>query len=234
MTREDSTPTPPEGIAPGIQLEWLGLDVQGGRIGLFLPKDPDALLDALTQEEYDRADQRMPYWAVLWPSAKALAAVVLAGPNLVGKRVLDLGCGLGLVGLTALERGATTTFLDWEANAVALARASAQASGLSDGTFVVADWRSPPPPLGTFDRILGADVLYEERNAPGVAVFLAAHLSPGGEAWITDPGRLHAERFAEVLVAHGLRVVSRTRLPAIGETDRVTLFRIAGPPPPSP
>jgi predicted nicotinamide N-methyase len=209
---------------------WCEVDVGSGRVGLYCPESPDSLLDALTDEQFARTDERMPYYALVWPSAKALAAPVLS-PDVLedgewrGARVLDLGCGLGLVGLAALSRGARVTFLDWEPTALRLAEASARASGLVGGTFVAADWRSPPP-LPSFDRILGADVLYEHRNAPGVAAFLARHLAPDGEAWIVDPGRRHAAQFEDHLASVGLTVLEERDLPPRDEVKQPRLFRI--------
>jgi predicted nicotinamide N-methyase len=201
----------------------------GALDALVLP-DPDALLDTLTQEEFDKNDGRMPYWATLWPSALALADVVLGAPaagagSLTGRRVLDLGCGLGLCGLAALARGARVTLLDWEADAVAIARAAAWAAGHGDVDAVVADWRAPPP-LAPFDVVLGADVLYEERNAPAVAAFLAGHVAPGGEAWIVDPGRRHADRFEGVLAAAGLEIRAKTPLPPRDRVTTLVLWRV--------
>src|SRR5438128_11668824 len=89
-------PEPPPDLAARLPLRFAAVDLGRVRIGLFALADPDVLLDALTQEEFDRSDGRMPYWAVLWPSALALAKVVLAGASPAGRRVLDLGCGLGL------------------------------------------------------------------------------------------------------------------------------------------
>ena len=207
-------------------LRWSEVAVGVRRQGLFTLADPDALLDALTQEEFDRSDARMPYWACLWPAAKALAEVVLEGEGLAGRRVLDLGCGLGLVGLAALERGAHVTFFDWEDSAVLLARESAYAAGHARVATVVADWRTPPP-LAPFDLVLAADVLYEARNAPGVAGFLAAHLSAGARALVCDPGRLHAEGFEEHVTRVGLAVRTRRALGAREEARRVTLLEVA-------
>jgi len=198
-----------------------------GAVEMFTLPDPNALLDDLTQEEFDRNDGKMPYWATPWPSALALADVVLGDPRgLAGRRVLDLGCGLGLVGMAALARGARVTFLDWEADAVALAVASAWAAGFGSVEGVVADWRSPPP-MAVFDRVLGADVLYEARNGPAVARFLAGHVGPEGEAWVADPGRLHAERFPDDLGAAGLGLVERRALPPAAEARTLTLWRSA-------
>lgn len=214
----------------GLRLVWKAVYAPGSQdaaFGFWAIADPDAMLDALTQEEFDRNDGKMPYWATLWPSALALAEVVLADPRgLAGRRVLDLGCGLGLVGMAALARGAHVTFLDWEADAVALAVGSAWAAGFGAVEGVVADWRSPPP-MAVFDRVLGADVLYEARNGPAVAKFLAAHVAPTGEAWVADPGRLHAERFPEDLAAAGLVSIERRALPPTAEARTLTLWRSA-------
>ncbi|GFH15915.1 uncharacterized protein HaLaN_12240, partial [Haematococcus lacustris] len=48
-----------------------------------------------------------PYWTRAWPSAIALASALLARPHLVrGKRVADLGSGLGVAGIAAALAGA--------------------------------------------------------------------------------------------------------------------------------
>lgn len=52
-------------------------------------------------------DTQDPYWCRAWPSAVALAELILEQPALVkGKQVLELGCGLGIAGLSAALAGA--------------------------------------------------------------------------------------------------------------------------------
>jgi predicted nicotinamide N-methyase len=198
-----------------------------GPLGVYVLADPDALLDDLDDASFRASDEKMPYWALLWPAGTALAQAVLAGPDLTGRRVLDLGCGVGAEGLAAARRGASVTFLDWAAEAEPLVRASAQRQGLAVERFVTADWRCPPSDLGTFDRILAADVLYEARNARPVARFLATHLAPGGEAWLTDPGRLHARAFPGDLSTAWMQVLEQRLLPPPEPEATITLFRIA-------
>lgn len=61
------------------------------------------------------------------------AAALIAGMQITpGARVLDLGCGTGLVGLTALRRGAHVTFSDVSARAVASTRRTLAANGYPD------------------------------------------------------------------------------------------------------
>src|SRR5918992_958060 len=183
-------------VVAGLRLKWQTLPRPDGdepAFGLWVLDDPDATLDALTQEEFDRTDERMPYFALVWAAAESLVAAVLAGPRLDGQHVLDLGCGLGACGFAAARQGARITFFDWEPRALAIVAASARKQQAPPDTFdfVVGDWRQPPA-FGPFDLILGADVLYERRNAPAVATFLARHLKSGSEAWIADPGRPQA------------------------------------------
>ena len=71
---------------------------------LCLPKDVDSVIDMYICENREDRD---PYWSRPWPSAVALATVIARRPDLVkGKRVLDLGCGLGVAGLAAALGGA--------------------------------------------------------------------------------------------------------------------------------
>ena len=112
----ETFPSGSEGVIPR--------DADSRGFGLWVVDDPDALIDSMTQEDFDTSDERMPYFGMIWPSAESLAAVVLAGPRLDGHRVLDLGCGLGLCGFAALHRGADVTFFDWEPRAVEIVSAS--------------------------------------------------------------------------------------------------------------
>lgn len=50
--------------------------------------------------------ERDPYWCDVWPSALLMAEELFARPELVaGKRVCEIGCGLGLAGLAAAASG---------------------------------------------------------------------------------------------------------------------------------
>jgi SAM-dependent methyltransferase len=209
-------------VIAGLRLKWQEIraprrdgepaDEAEAYVGLWVLDDPDAMLDAITQEEFDRNDERMPYFAMIWPSADSLVAAVLSGPRLDGQQVLDLGCGLG------------------EPRALEIVAASAERQPAPAATFrcVVGDWRQPPP-LGPFDLILGADLLYEQRNAPAVAAFLARHLKPGAEAWIADPGRPQAGPFLALAEGAGLDLVSQETLPARPHGATIALVRLWRP-----
>lgn len=206
-------------------IEVVRREVAPGRLAVWTPRDPDALLDALGEEEFRATDERMPYFASLWPAGEALAHALLEGPSLDGVRALDLGCGVGVVGLAALARGARVTFFDWEPRSLELVAFSAARQGLRPEALVHGDWRAPPP-LPPQDRLFAADVLYEARNLPAVAAFLAGHLGPGGEAWLADPGRRFAGGLAAVVGGHGLRVLEVVPLAHRAQGVTSTLTRL--------
>ena len=236
MTRDERP------VIAGLRLTWQTFRAPGRpgearakvAFGLWAPDDPDTTLDQITQEEFDRSDERMPYFAAIWASGESLAARVLAGPRLDGWHVLDLGCGLGPCGFAAAHQGANVTFFDWEPRALQIVAASAieQDTPATAFEFVVGDWREPPP-FGPFDLILGADVLYERRNAPAVAAFLGHHLRPDEEAWIADPGRPQAEQFPAYARHEGLELLGDEILPPVHEPGttplEVRLLRLRRP-----
>ena len=104
--------------------------VAGADVKLVLPESEDLVVDmyaALGRPDDD------PHWATLWQGSVALAEEVLSNPALVrGKRVLDLGTGLGLAGIAAGLAGAEEVVLtDREPRALYCALCAAAANGLS-------------------------------------------------------------------------------------------------------
>ena len=139
------------------------------------PDSADALID---EEEFD-LDERLPYWAVIWPSAIALARCI-SKRDLSGKRVIELGCGVGLPSVLALNRGAEVTATDHYTVALEFARHNAKANTGRELETAHLDWHSPTGNgLGKFDLVLAADVLYEERNVPALAALVPDLLAPG-------------------------------------------------------
>lgn len=184
---------------------------------LLRPERPEELLD---EREFER-DEFLPYWAELWPSARALAEVV-ALRDLRGKRVVEVGCGLGLPALVAAARGAEVLATDWSSDAVAGAAANAARNGVVLATAVWR-WTDDPATLGPpFDLVLGADLLYERRNCPWLLEALAGLLAPSGEAWLADPGRATGREFFE-----GAADVFALERLAHGGAPSVTVHRLA-------
>jgi predicted nicotinamide N-methyase len=165
-------------------------ELAGRSLTLLRPASADELIDeaAFDEEEF------LPYWAELWASGTVLARAVGA-LELGGVRVLELGAGLGLPSLAAALRGAHVLATDWADDAVELLRLNAGRNLVplraervrwDDPELLV---REAPWPL-----VLGADLLYEQRNADQLLELLPRL---GADVMLADPGRPFAKGFLE-------------------------------------
>jgi predicted nicotinamide N-methyase len=164
----------------------------GGRdVRVLRPRDGEALLS----EEAFEHEEFLPYWADLWPSARVLAAQV-AARALRGARTLELGCGLGLPSIAAALAGGRVLATDWSPDAVEAAAHNARRNGVVIEVAVVS-WQRPREIVqrAPWDLVIGADLLYERRNAGQLLELLPQLVDERGEVWIADPGRRAAEEF---------------------------------------
>jgi predicted nicotinamide N-methyase len=194
--------------------------------GTYRVVHPVSVDDLLVEEDFEH-DERLPYWAELWPSAISLARY-LSRQDLSGKRAVELGCGVGLPTVVALDRGAQVLATDHNEAALDFVAHNARANlGREPGTALL-DWFSPElDDLGTFDLLFAADVLYERRNAPALAALVPKLLAPGGEALFADPRRPPAPSFLETMRAQGFRVSTQgSTVDQGGREVRVLLHRL--------
>lgn len=168
---------------------------------------PRSAEDLINEADFEH-DERLPYWADLWPSAIVLAGAVLALDGR-GQRAIELGCGLGLPSLAAAVAGHDVTATDYYEDALLFARRNVRRNTGRDIATRLVDWRALPADLGTFDLVLAADVLYERPYAPLVARAVVAALAPDGVALVADPGRVALAGFVEECVALGAQVRPR-------------------------
>lgn len=183
----------------------------GARITLRKPRSAEQLI---CDDDFS-GDERLPYWADVWPSSRALAGVVRGMPG-AGRTLIELGCGVGLVSVTALMAEFTVTATDYYKDALEVARLNAMRL-VRDGDARLTprhvDWRAIPDDLEPVDVVVAADVLYEPDYAKLVSSAIRRLLKPGGMALVADPGRAALENF-------------RTECQSIGlvETDVLTVL----------
>ena len=110
-----------DALAARFPLETVDVTVGAQSWQITCVVDQDALLDGVNAVEH------VPYGFLLWESAVALAQLLLERRGqLQGKRVLELGAGVGLAGLVAQRLGATVWQTDHRADLLVLAAHNAQ------------------------------------------------------------------------------------------------------------
>ncbi len=181
------------------------LTVAGKTYELRHPRSADELI---SEEEFNR-DERLPYWAEIWPSAYVLAQRIAAESGEIDgrqRRLLELGCGSGLTVMTALAAGFAVTAVDYYPEALQFVRLNALLNGMPMPEVCVADWRHYPRDLIDFDVVIAADVLYERDYCHLVAAAFQQSLHQNGLGLLTDPQRTKAESLPAECRCAGLNI----------------------------
>ena len=178
------------------------VDLERREVSILHPANAD---DLISEEDFVK-DERLPYWADLWPSAKMLARSIVEEQGR-GKRLLELGCGSGLVSVAAVIAGFDVMASDYYADALLFTRHNVQRNVKNAAIRTrEVDWRDLPKGLGRFDRVLAADVLYEPAHGDLIARAIYKTLADDGWATVADPGRMSRDAFVEKARELGLQV----------------------------
>ena len=201
------------------------IDVAGREIVLLHPESAEDLID---ERDFER-DERLPYWAEIWPSSRVLAARLVEF-DARHRTLLELGCGAGLVATAASLAGFRVTVSDYYEDALRFARANAWLNDVRSPEAMLLDWRALPDDRPKFDVIVASDVLYEREYGALVASAIGALLEESGTAYLADPGRVGRDEFLRSLDSNSLVLRSTTehRFADGPVRQKITIYEIAG------
>jgi len=165
------------------------------QFGLYRVRNLDALVDQVDDGMFAE-DERLPYWAELWPSAIALSQYIYTHPlQILGNSVLELGCGLGLASMAiACQQPERFLVSDYEQDALMLTAMNFELNRMPPPQSKLVDWRRPAL-NENFDVIIAADVLYEKRFFTPLIELVKTYLKPAGTLILAEPGRPVAGKF---------------------------------------
>jgi ETFB lysine methyltransferase len=143
-----------------------------------------------------------PIFGVIWPSSVVLAHIML-DYNVDGKRILEVGCGIALASLLLNHRLADITATDHHPEASAFLNLNVALNTGKSIPFVRTGWKDAENSLGTFDLIVGSDLLYESGHARDLSEFIDLHANSSCEVVIVDPGRGNHANFSKRMVHLG-------------------------------
>ena len=191
---------------PGYDTRIITVQVGGHPYSLRVLSDHQQFADP------DGHGQRMgissAQWSLfgqLWPAGRLLAQA-MHRIDIEGKRILELGCGIGLASLVLRRRGANVVASDVHPLAESFLAYNAALNELPAVHYRQMRWDRPLPTLGEFDMIVASDVLYERDHASMLAGVVERHARPGIEVVVTDPGRGNSAPFTRMLATQGFEV----------------------------
>jgi predicted nicotinamide N-methyase len=139
-----------------------------------------------------------PIFGVVWDSAQILAHY-MCDFDIIGKKTLEVGCGLGLASLMLNQRHADITCTDYHPEVQAFLDVNTNLNTGRDIPFILADWAVRSHSIERFDLIIGSDLLYEESHALLLSEFLERFAKAKCEIIIVDPGRGRLNKFTHLM-----------------------------------
>jgi predicted nicotinamide N-methyase len=143
-----------------------------------------------------------PLFGVIWPSGELLARLMFRY-DVQGKKILEVGCGIGLASLVLNHRTADLTATDHHPEVGRFLSGNAALNEDPEIRFVRAAWSDSDTGLGEFDLIIGSDVLYENEHPEQLAGFIDDHAKLHCDVIIVDPGRRQQGRFRKQMARRG-------------------------------
>ena len=161
-------------------LHFKSLKIGDHTIHLLKPSEIEEFLNS--KDPFTDA-QTFPFWANLWEASVVLAHFLAAIPERQGKRLLELGAGLGLPGLAASLAGFAAVLADNKQVILDFQQVSAAASGSEGAGHILFDVFQPAK-IGTFDVIGGAEILSGEEFLDPLLDICKNYLADGGTVYL--------------------------------------------------
>lgn len=143
-----------------------------------------------------------PLFGMVWPSARMLAGAMHTH-DIKNKRILEVGCGLGLASLVLQRRLGDITASDRHPLTQLFLNENARINLLPILKYQTGQWDRANPGLGQFDLIIASDVLYERDHPEMLASFLDRHAQENASIIVVDPDRGNRNAFARAMQRKG-------------------------------
>jgi ubiquinone/menaquinone biosynthesis C-methylase UbiE len=124
-------------------------------------------------------------WMTPFRFSEIMARIERESALLRGKRLLEIGCGMGFDSVEFLKRGVRVTSTDLTQAAVDLTRRHVELEGLEADDVCVQNALELSYPDGTFDAVWACGVLHHTGDTPRAIREVRRVLKPGGRAIIS-------------------------------------------------
>lgn len=165
-----------------------------------------------TQQFYDKNNEAQDLginsasWAlfgVLWPSSQILAEYVYQSDT-TSKRILEVGCGIGLSSLLLNHLDQDITATDYHPEVKAFLLKNSNLNDDEEIPFYRLDWEDDAiKKIGKFDLIIGSDLLYQQNHGELLSHFINNYANKACEVIIVDPSRGNHSKFKKAMISFG-------------------------------
>lgn len=184
------------------------------------PKNIDRFINA------DDVMENFPLWAKIWEASIVLMQHMADFPVVPDRRILELGSGLGVAGITTAALGHDVTLSEYNQDALNFLRANAEANNCGHLSIHQLDWFKPEIEE-TFDLIIGSEIVYQDSAVEALGDIFEKLLSPEGKVILTERVRSTGSVFFEKMTPHfNIRVQQRT-LRSKEKSETVIIFELS-------
>ena len=159
----------------------------------------EIILDQLGTDGLNGAE--LPYWGKIWEASILLAAYLIAQPVVPGRRILEIGTGLGVSGLFAAACGHDVTLSDHKEEIIRFIRANTLLNKLNNVPIINVDWTKPASSQ-LYDWIVGSEVVYHRSTYDSLLQFFQQALKPNGTIFLAKSKSLPAKVFFSKLTQY--------------------------------
>ena len=165
--------------------------IKGRPFSFFVPRELEPFMDQ------DDVFNNFPLWAKIWEASMVLADHLASREPLPGSKLLEIGCGVGVVGIVAASFGHSVTMTEQDPDAINFARANALTNLPSSVPTIDIrrlDWNHPLLKR-TFDLIVGSEIVYNQRDYEPLFRLFKSFLKQDGEIILAEGFRESSVKF---------------------------------------
>jgi predicted nicotinamide N-methyase len=160
---------------------------------------PDELFVKKTYERLSEIDEGtpFPFWAKTWPSSIALIQFLIENSNWIqGKRLLELGAGIGQPSLKMAHLAKEVIISDYNKDAVELMKKNITHLALTNVQAIQLDWNKMDYAIQA-DTILLSDINYDAFEFESLLQVIEYYIDKGTTIIIATPLRMMGAPFIE-------------------------------------
>lgn len=160
-----------------------------------------------------------PFWAKVWPAAKAMTNFLVANKKWIeGKVVLEIGAGIGVPSFTIAHKTKSLIISDHAIEAVKLIKKNIQLLKLEQTKAMCLDWNDFPDNINA-ETILLSDINYAPAQFEPLIELINRFLTENATIILATPQRIMATPFVQAIEPYIIHNIHQNIIEANKEVD---------------